>query len=92
MVDRPGHVGTTADHRGQRTHRWDSAQYAAAVGHYDVTHGEPQPPGYWLYVVSGRLLHQVTGLGTIHSLVVVAAVASAAAAGLTVVAGPRPRG
>ncbi|HUD16644.1 MAG TPA: hypothetical protein VMQ59_05240, partial [Acidimicrobiales bacterium] len=27
---------------------WDSAQYAAAVGHYDVTHGEPQPPGYWL--------------------------------------------
>ena len=66
---------------------WDSAQYAAAVGHYDVTHGEPQPPGYWLYVVSGRLLHQVTGLGTVHSLVVVAAVASAAAAGLTVVAG-----
>ncbi len=66
---------------------WDSAQYAAAVGHYDVTHGQPQPPGYWLYVVSGRLLHQIFGLGTIHSLVVVAAVASAAAAGLTVVAG-----
>jgi hypothetical protein len=66
---------------------WDSAQYAAAVGHYDVTHGQPQPPGYWLYVVSGRLLHQVTGVGTIHSLVAVAAVASAIAAGLTAVAG-----
>ncbi len=66
---------------------WDSAQYAAAVGHFDVTHGQPQPPGYWLYVVAGRLIHQVTGLGTIHSLVLVAALASAAAAGLTAVAG-----
>jgi hypothetical protein len=66
---------------------WDSAQYAAAVGHFDVTHGQPQPPGYWLYVVVGRLLHRVTGLGTIHSLVLVAALASAAAAGLTAVAG-----
>src|ERR1700722_1624321 len=66
---------------------WDSAQYAAAVGHFDVTHGRPQPPGYWLYVVSGRLIHQVSGLGTIHSLVLVAALASAAAAGLTALAG-----
>jgi hypothetical protein len=66
---------------------WDSAQYAAAVGHFDVTHGQPQPPGYWLYVVAGRLIHRVTGLGTIHSLVLVAALASAAAAGLTAVAG-----
>jgi hypothetical protein len=66
---------------------WDSAQYAAAVGRYDVTHGRPQPPGYWLYVVSGRFLHQVTGVGTIHCLVLVAALASAAAAGMTVVAG-----
>jgi hypothetical protein len=66
---------------------WDSAQYAAAVGHFDVAHGQPQPPGYWLYVVAGRLIHRVTGLGTIHSLVLVAALASAAAAGLTAVAG-----
>ncbi len=66
---------------------WDSAQYASAVGHYDVTHGQPQPPGYWLYVISGRLIHQLTGVGTIHSLVLVAAVASAVAAGLTTVAG-----
>ncbi len=66
---------------------WDSAQYASAVGHFDVTHGQPQPPGYWLYVISGRLIHQLSGLGTIHSLVLVAAVASAVAAGLTTVAG-----
>ncbi len=66
---------------------WDSAQYAAAVGHFDVTHGQPQPPGYWLYVVAGRFLHGAFGLGSVRSLVVVAALASAAAAGLTVVAG-----
>jgi hypothetical protein len=66
---------------------WDSAQYAAAVDHFDVSHGQPQPPGYWLYVQSGRLLHHLFGLGIIHSLVLVAAVASAAGAGLTAVAG-----
>jgi hypothetical protein len=65
---------------------WDSAQYSAAVTRFDVTHGRPQPPGYWLYVEAGRLVHG-TGLATVSSLVLVAAVASAAAAGLTVVAG-----
>jgi hypothetical protein len=66
---------------------WDSAQYASAVNHFDVAHGQPQPPGYWLYVESGRALHLVTGMGTIASLVMVAALASAAAVGLTAVAG-----
>ncbi len=65
---------------------WDSSQYLAAVSHFDITHGRPQPPGYWLYIVAGRLVH-ATGLGTVSSLVLVAAVASAAASGLTVVAG-----
>ncbi len=65
---------------------WDSAQYTAAVTHFDVTHGRPQPPGYWLYVEAGRLVH-ATGIATVQSLVLVGAVASAAAAGLTVVAG-----
>jgi hypothetical protein len=66
---------------------WDSAQYASAVNHFDVTHGQPQPPGYWLYVEAGRLVKSLSGLGAVHSLVVVAAIASAAAAGLAVVAG-----
>jgi hypothetical protein len=66
---------------------WDSAQYASAVGHFDVTHGQPQPPGYWLYIETGRVVRALTGLGTVHSLVVVAALASAAAAGLTTAAG-----
>lgn len=66
---------------------WDSAQYASAVRHFDITHGQPQPPGYWLYVESGRLLHSVTGMGTIAGLVLVSALASALAVGLTTVAG-----
>ena len=65
---------------------WDSAQYASAVTHFDVNHGRPQPPGYWLYVEAGRLV-QGTGLGSVQSLVLVAALASALAAGLVVVAG-----
>jgi len=65
---------------------WDSAQYAAAVARFDVTHGRPQPPGYFLYAVAGRLVHG-SGSGTISSLVLVSAVASALGAGLVVVAG-----
>ena len=65
---------------------WDSSQFAAAVSRFDVTHGRPQPPGYFLYVVVGRLVHAV-GPGTVTALVVVSALASAAAAGLVVVAG-----
>jgi hypothetical protein len=66
---------------------WDSAQYLLAAGHYDVTHGLPQPPGYWLYVESGRALAHLGALGTVHALVLLAALASGLAAGLTVVAG-----
>jgi hypothetical protein len=66
---------------------WDSSQYASAVGHFDVTHGQPQPPGYWLYVEAGRVVSNLTGLGVVHSLVVVAALASAVAVGMTVAAG-----
>jgi len=65
---------------------WDSAQFVAAVDRFDVTHGRPQPPGYFLYVEAARLVH-AAGPGVVASLVLVSAVASAAAAGLTVVAG-----
>ena len=65
---------------------WDSAQYATAVSRFDVNHGRPQPPGYWLYVEAGRLLHR-SGMATVGSLVLVSALASALAAGLVVVAG-----
>jgi hypothetical protein len=65
---------------------WDSSQFAAAIARFDVTHGRPQPPGYFLYVEAGRLVH-AAGPSPIDSLVLVSAVASAVAAGLVVVAG-----
>ena len=65
---------------------WDSAQYATAVSRFDVNHGRPQPPGYWLYVEAGRLVHS-SGMATVESLVLVSALASALASGLVVVAG-----
>jgi hypothetical protein len=65
---------------------WDSSQFAAGVNRFDVTHGSPQPPGYYLYVGAGRLIH-FFGPGAIESLVLVSALASALAAGLVVVAG-----
>src|SRR5664280_1644680 len=66
---------------------WDSAQYASAVDHFDVTHGQPQPPGYWGDVESWRLVGRLAWLGAVHALVVVAALASALGAVLTAVAG-----
>jgi len=66
---------------------WGAAQFVLGSFHFDVTHGAPSPPGYWLYVACGHALHVVTGLGTVRSLVLLAALASAAAAALTVVAG-----
>jgi len=66
---------------------WDSAQYASGVLGFDVTHGRPQPPGYWLYVMTGRAIHVVSGAGAVPSLVVVAAIASGLAVALVVIAG-----
>ncbi|HXQ62037.1 MAG TPA: hypothetical protein VN796_06870 [Acidimicrobiales bacterium] len=56
-------------------------------GHFDVTRGSPPAPGSWLYVAAGHAVHVVTGLSPVHSLVLLAAVASAGAAALTCVAG-----
>lgn len=66
---------------------WDSVQYVVGSSRFDVSHGAPQPPGYWLYVAAGHALHVATGLSPTSSLVVLAALASAAAAGLTCAAG-----
>jgi hypothetical protein len=62
---------------------WDSAQYAAGSSYFDVRHGSPHPPGYFLFVVAGHLIHTVSGLSVITGLVAVAAAASAGAAACT---------
>jgi len=63
------------------------AQLVIGSGRFDVTHAAPPAPGSWLYVVVGHAIHAVTGLSAVHSLVLLAALASAGAAALTCVAG-----
>ena len=71
---------------------WDGVQYVVGSRRFDVAHGAPQPPGYWLYVETGHVLHVVTGLSAPQALVLVAALVSAAAAALTCVAGTQLAG
>jgi len=66
---------------------WTGAQFVLASQHFDVAQGSPQPPGAWLYAAIGHAVHVVTGLGSVTSLVLLAAVASSAAAAATSVAG-----
>lgn len=35
----------------------DSGQFALALDHYDLLLHQPHPPGYFLYVMTGRLVH-----------------------------------
>ena len=37
----------------------DSGQFALALDNFDVTVHQPHPPGYFLYVMLGRLIHNV---------------------------------
>ncbi len=63
------------------------ARLVLGSDHFDVTHGRPPAPGSWLYVAAGHAVHVVTGLSPVHSLVLVSALASAGATGLTCAAG-----
>lgn len=65
----------------------DGIRYVLGSEHFDVTHLSPAAPGSWLYVAAGHALHVVSGLSPVHSLVLLAALISAGAAGLTSVAG-----
>jgi len=40
---------------------WDSANYCLGVLHFDIRQHAPHPPGYLLYVLTGRLLTVFTG-------------------------------
>ncbi|HUK83733.1 MAG TPA: glycosyltransferase family 39 protein, partial [Verrucomicrobiae bacterium] len=43
--------------RSQLAYHWDSAQFALAIADYDPTRSLPQAPGYFLYVMLGRLVN-----------------------------------
>src|SRR4030066_1507733 len=38
-------------------YHWDSVQFALALKKYDITLHQPHPPGYFFYVMLGRLLN-----------------------------------
>ncbi|HTT87578.1 MAG TPA: hypothetical protein VMF60_09440 [Acidimicrobiales bacterium] len=64
-----------------------AAQLVAGSSRFDVTAGAPAAPGSWLYVAAGRLVHDVTGFSAVHSLVLLAALASAGTAAAACLAG-----
>ena len=67
--------------RSRFAYHWDSAQFALAIQHFDVSLSLPHLPGYFLYVMLGRLVNLI--VGEPHaSLVWMSVVAGAALAGL----------
>lgn len=57
---------------------WDAANFALAVLHFDVREHRPHPPGYFYYVVAGRLVNVVLDDPN-HSLTLVSTLLSVGA-------------
>jgi hypothetical protein len=65
--------------RSQFAYHWDGAQFALAIGSYDMRISQPHPPGYFMYVMLGKLVN--LGIGEPHtSLVWLSVIAGAALA------------
>ena len=47
--------------RSQMAYHWDSAQFALAINQYDIRLSQPHAPGYFLYVMLGRLVNNFVG-------------------------------
>ncbi len=43
--------------RSHLAYHWDSAQLALSVVNYDIRINQPHPPGFYLYIVLGRLVN-----------------------------------
>jgi hypothetical protein len=54
-------LGLRVPFRSQMAYHWDGAQFALAIGKYDMRIDQPQPPGYFLYVMLGRLVNLFVG-------------------------------
>ena len=68
---------------GKYPTEWDSIQQVMGLDRFDVRIDSPHAPGYWLYVAAGRVVRALTPLDAAHSMVVLAALASAATVGVT---------
>jgi hypothetical protein len=47
--------------RSQFAYHWDSAQFVLAINEYDIRVSQPHAPGYFLYVMLGRLVNVLVG-------------------------------
>src|SRR5262249_48152325 len=47
--------------RSQFAYHWDSAQFALAVGEYNIRISQPHVPGFYLYIWLGRLVNLLVG-------------------------------
>jgi Protein of unknown function (DUF2723) len=72
---------------GKYPTEWDSIQQVMGLDRFDVRIDSPHAPGYWLYVEAGRFVRALTPLDAAHSMVVLAALASAATVGVTYLVG-----
>lgn len=48
-------------YRSALPYHWDSAEFALAMHDYNLLDSQPHTPGYFLYVVLGRLMNAVVG-------------------------------
>jgi len=65
--------------RSQILYHWDSVNFALGLQHFDVRLHQPHPPGYFLYVMLGRLVNLLVGDAN-ASLVWISVVATGLAA------------
>lgn len=54
-------LATRIPFTGRLLYHMDSVQFALALDRYDITVHQPHPPGYFLYVMLGRLVRAVVG-------------------------------
>lgn len=47
--------------RSQLAYHWDSAEFALAISNYNVALSQPHAPGYFLYVMLGRIVNLLLG-------------------------------
>ncbi|HXI83507.1 MAG TPA: glycosyltransferase family 39 protein [Verrucomicrobiae bacterium] len=47
--------------RSHFAYHWDSAQFVLAINEYDIRLSQPHAPGYFLYIMLGRLVNGLVG-------------------------------
>ncbi len=47
--------------RSHFAYHWDSAQFALAIRQFDIRLSQPQAPGFYLYIILGRLVNLMVG-------------------------------